>query len=325
MKRTVLAILLGLVLLAARAQDASQAFLALKLPVSAHVGALGGENVSLVEDAPWAGWSNPSLYAGVSDKSLGLSYMSYASGSSWLGAQYVMAFGERHTAAFAAQYMGYGSMDETDEAGNVLGQFSPKDIVFSGAYSYLLSDAWAGGASLKLITSNYGHYKAIALAVDLGINYLDEEKDFSLGLTLRNVGAQLKSFDGHTERVPFNLQVGFTKGMNHLPVRISVTMTDLTRWKQSDYALSDGEKVSFGKRLLNHFVVGLYILPTESIYLSVGYNFRRAYELKAAGSGHGAGITAGAGLNLKKFKFGATYARYHKSTSALMFNAGYSF
>lgn len=324
MKKSVFAILAFAASATVQAQEASSAYNVLRLPTSAHAAALGGENVSAIEDAPWAGWSNPALYSSVSDRSLGLSFMSYLDGGAWMGAQFVKAFGERHTAAFAAQYMTYGSMDETDESGTVIGSFTPKDIVVSGAYSYLLSDAWAGGASLRAVTSSYGGYSAFAVAVDLGINYYDEEADFSASAALRNIGAQLKSFDGRTEHVPFCMQVGVTKGMSHLPVRFSVTMTDLTRWKTSDYYCADGESLKFAKRLLYHFVVGIDVMPTNTFYLSAGYNFRRGGELKSAGSGHMAGLTFGAGLTLKRFRLGASYAKYHVGASSLMFNAGYA-
>ncbi|MBQ2122023.1 MAG: dihydropteroate synthase [Bacteroidaceae bacterium] len=39
----------------------------------------------------------------------------------------------------------------------------------------------------------------------------------------------------------------------------------------------------------------------------------------------GSGFTCGAGLSLKKFKLGASWAKYHRSSSSLMFNVGYSF
>ncbi|EJW98287.1 hypothetical protein, secreted [gut metagenome] len=306
------------------AQKASYSQTVLRLPVSSHIAALGGENVSVMEDTPWAGRTNPALYSSVSDKSLGLNFMTYANGSFWAGAQFTKAFGERHTGAIAAQMMNYGSMDETDAMGNVLGEFSPKDIIVGAGYSYLLSDHWAGGANLNTIYSKYADFSAFALSVDLGINYFDEEQDFSVSAVLRNIGAPIKSFDDRTERLPFNLQVGFTKGMSHAPVRISVTMTDLTRWKSSDYFVAEEEQLNFGKKLLHHFVVGVDILPTDYLYLSAGYNFRRAYELKAAGSAHGAGLTFGGGLLLSKFKIGASYAKYHVSTSSLMFNLGYT-
>ena len=325
MKRILIILVSLLSSLPSWAQEGSFSQTVLRLPTSSHVAALGGENISLTEDTPWAGMSNPALLSGVSNLSLGLNFMTYAGGSTYAGAEFVKAFGERHTGAAFAQMLSYGEMSETDASGHELGSFSPKDIVFGVGYSYLLSDRWAGGANLKGIYSKYADFSAFALAVDLGINYLDEENDLSISATMMNIGAPLKTFDDRTERLPYNLQVGFSKGMAHLPVRFSVTLTDLTRWRTKDYFHPADEKLSFGKKVLNHFVVGLDVEPTDYLYLGVGYNFRRAYELKAAGSSHWAGITAGAGLRLSRFKLGLSYAKYHLSCSSLMCNAGYSF
>ena len=325
MKRILIILVSLLSSLPSWAQEGSFSQTVLRLPTSSHVAALGGENISLTEDTPWAGMSNPALLSGVSNLSLGLNFMTYAGGSTYAGAEFVKAFGERHTGAAFAQMLSYGEMSETDASGHELGSFSPKDIVFGVGYSYLLSDRWAGGANLKGIYSKYADFSAFALAVDLGINYLDEENDLSISATMMNIGAPLKTFDDRTERLPYNLQVGFSKGMAHLPVRFSVTLTDLTRWRTKDYFHPADEKLSFGKKALNHFVVGLDVEPTDYLYLGVGYNFRRAYELKAAGSSHWAGITAGAGLRLSRFKLGLSYAKYHLSCSSLMCNAGYSF
>ncbi|MDD5780788.1 MAG: type IX secretion system protein PorQ [Bacteroidales bacterium] len=325
MKRILIILVSLLSSLPSWAQEGSFSQTVLRLPTSSHVAALGGENISLTENTPWAGMSNPALLSGVSNLSLGLNFMTYAGGSTYAGAEFVKAFGERHTGAAFAQMLSYGEMSETDASGHELGSFSPKDIVFGVGYSYLLSDRWAGGANLKGIYSKYADFSAFALAVDLGINYLDEENDLSISATMMNIGAPLKTFDDRTERLPYNLQVGFSKGMAHLPVRFSVTLTDLTRWRTKDYFHPADEKLSFGKKALNHFVVGLDVEPTDYLYLGVGYNFRRAYELKAAGSSHWAGITAGAGLRLSRFKLGLSYAKYHLSCSSLMCNAGYSF
>ncbi len=325
MKRILIILVSLLSSLPSWAQEGSFSQTVLRLPASSHVAALGGENISLTEDTPWAGMSNPALLSGVSNLSLGLNFMTYAGGSTYAGAEFVKAFGERHTGAAFAQMLSYGEMSETDASGHELGSFSPKDIVFGVGYSYLLSDRWAGGANLKGIYSKYADFTAFALAVDLGINYLDEENDLSISATMMNIGAPLKTFDDRTERLPYNLQVGFSKGMAHLPVRFSVTLTDLTRWRTKDYFHPADEKLSFGKKALNHFVVGLDVEPTDYLYVGVGYNFRRAYELKAAGSSHWAGITAGAGLRLSRFKLGLSYAKYHLSCSSLMCNAGYSF
>mgnify|MGYP002660355748 FL=1 len=328
----IFSLLLAVLPATALAQEYASAFNTLRLPASSHAAALGGQNVTLIEDEPTAGWYNPALYANVSDLSAGLNFMTYAAGSTWMGAHFVKAFGERHTMAVGAQYMNYGKMDETDEAGNTLGQFSAKDIVIGAGYSYLLSDRWTGGANLKMMVSNLADYTALAAAIDVGVNYYDDENDLSVSASLQNIGTQLKAYhDGQRTHLPFTLALGFSKGMAHLPVRFHVTMTDVTRWKSSYYVLPEtkdkdkSDKVGFGKIALNHFVLGLDILPTDYLYLSVGYNFRRAYELKAAGSSHLAGLSAGAGVNVKHFKFGVSYAKYHQASNSIMANVGYAF
>lgn len=328
----IFSLLLAVLPATALAQEYASAFNTLRLPASSHAAALGGQNVTLIEDEPTAGWYNPALYANVSDLSAGLDFMTYAAGSTWMGAHFVKAFGERHTMAIGAQYMNYGKMDETDEAGNTLGQFSAKDIVIGAGYSYLLSDRWTGGANLKMMVSNLADYTALAAAVDVGVNYYDDENDLSVSASLQNIGTQLKAYhDGQRTHLPFTLALGFSKGMAHLPVRFHVTMTDVTRWKSSYYVLPENkdkdksDKVGFGKKALNHFVLGLDILPTDYLYLSVGYNFRRAYELKASGSSHLAGLSAGAGVNVKHFKFGVSYAKYHQASNSIMANVGYAF
>lgn len=328
----IFSLLLAVLPATALAQEYASAFNTLRLPASSHAAALGGQNVTLIEDEPTAGWYNPALYANVSDLSAGLDFMTYAAGSTWMGAHFVKAFGERHTMAVGAQYMNYGKMDETDEAGNTLRQFSAKDIVIGAGYSYLLSDRWTGGANLKMMVSNLADYTALAAAVDVGVNYYDDENDLSVSASLQNIGTQLKAYhDGQRTHLPFTLALGFSKGMAHLPVRFHVTMTDVTRWKSSYYVLPENkdkdksDKVGFGKKALNHFVLGLDILPTDYLYLSVGYNFRRAYELKASGSSHLAGLSAGAGVNVKHFKFGVSYAKYHQASNSIMANVGYAF
>jgi hypothetical protein len=328
----IFSLLLAVLPATALAQEYASAFNTLRLPASSHAAALGGQNVTLIEDEPTAGWYNPALYANVSDLSAGLDFMTYAAGSTWMGAHFVKAFGERHTMAVGAQYMNYGKMDETDEAGNTLGQFSAKDIVIGAGYSYLLSDRWTGGANLKMMVSNLADYTALAAAIDVGVNYYDDENDLSVSASLQNIGTQLKAYhDGQRTHLPFTLALGFSMGMAHLPVRFHVTMTDVTRWKSSYYVLPENkdkdksDKVGFGKKALNHFVLGLDILPTDYLYLSVGYNFRRAYELKASGSSHLAGLSAGAGVNVKHFKFGVSYAKYHQASNSIMANVGYAF
>ena len=115
-----------------------------------------------------------------------------------------------------------------------------------------------------------------------------------------------------------DIQLGFTKRLAHAPLRISVTMPLLNSWKAIE--TEEGEKQKFTTVLLNHFILGLDFTPTDNIYVALGYNIRQGNEMKINGSSHWAGITAGAGLHIKRFKVGASYARYHAVGSSLLFN-----
>jgi len=295
----------------------------LSLPSSSHAVALGGKNISLIEDDASLIFQNPSLLSTVSDNSINFNFMTYMKGSNLASAAFTKVAGERGTWGVTAQYVGYGSMTETMETGEVIGDMSAMDLALSGMYSYSLSDHWAGGVAGKFIYSKYGPYSSIGLAVDMGINYYDEDNDLSLSAVAANVGGQVKAFGDVHERLPFNLQVGLTKGIAHAPLRVSVTMVDLNHWSKDYYYTTDKDP-SFGRILMNHLNLGVDIIPDDRFYVSLGYNFRRASELKAAGSSHAAGLTVGAGMQLKKFKLGVAYAKYHVSAPSLSFTLGYS-
>ena len=308
----------------AQAQESSSVFNFLKIPVSAHVAALGGDNVSLKLDDPTLVFGNPATAAQINDMSFNLNYMTYLSGTKVASAAALKVFSVRHTLGITGRLFDYGSMDETDEDGNIVGSFSAKDMDLSFLYSYTMGERLVGGASLHLIHSKYAEYTSTSIGVDLGLHYYNDEKEFSAGLVMKNIGTQISSFyDDRTEHLPFDLQFGITQRIQHAPFRVSLTLKDLTRWSDHYYFNPEG-KNSIGRKLFNHVVAGVDFLPTSKTYLAVGYNFRRANELKAAGSAHGAGWSFGGGLQAARLKLGISYAKYHVDATSLLFNISYS-
>ena len=324
--RTFRLVILSFVMLlcqSARGQESTSVFNFLNLPTSAHTTALGGRNISLIEDDASLIFQNPALLASVSNNSLNLNFMTYMRGSKTGSASFSRIAGERGTWGVGVQFVGYGNMKETLETGEELGDVRALDMAISGMYSYSLSERWVGAAAGKIIYSKYADYTSCGLAVDLGLNYYDEEHDFSVSAVAANLGGQVKAFGEDHERLPFNLQLGFTKSLGHAPIRFSVTMVDISRWS-SKYYYHVSKKPKGGSILMNHFCVGVDIIPTKQFYVAAGFNFRRAYEMKAAGSSHAAGLSAGAGLNIKKFKLGLAYAKYHVSAPTLSVSLSYS-
>lgn len=308
----------------ALAQESGSVFNFLNLPVSSHSTALGGKNISLVEDDISLAMQNPALLSGVSDKTVGFSFMTYMQGTNTGAAAYSQQVGKYGNWGAQVQFVSYGSTKETLLTGEEVGSFSPLDLCIGGQYSHLLSDRWAGGVTAKFIYSHYGPFTSVALGVDLGLNYYDEESDLSLSLAARNLGGQVKRFGNERDPLPVDLELGFSKSLGHAPVRISVTMVDLTRWTSDDY-FTTGSKLKAGSIFMNHFVLGAEWLITDKFYVGLGYNFRRAYEMSAGGSSHAAGLSFGGGANLKRFKLGIAYAKYHVSAPTLAFTVAYNF
>lgn len=313
MKKAVIVILTLIACQHIVAQESRSAYNFLRLPVSAHAAALGGDNITIIDDDQMLIFSNPALLASVSDKTISLSYMNYMAGTSMAGAAFNRVVKEKASWAASAQYIGYGTMKQTGTDGTQLGEFSAKDIAVAGYFSYMLSERIVGGITAKFVTSYIGNYSSIGMGVDLGLNYYDPDHDWSVSLVGKNLGGQLKAYDDEYDPMPIDIQLGVSKRFAHTPFRVSATLVDLNHWNY---------------KFTNHLVVGIDAALSESIWLGAGYNFRRANEMNiddADGGGtHGAGLSFGAGLNLQRFKLNIAYGKYHVSSTSLMLNVGYT-
>lgn len=313
MKKTSFIIILTIMAIAARAQDSRTGYNFLKLPVSAHAAALGGDNISIIEDDESMIFNNPALLSSVSDKTINLNYMNYMSGANTASAAFNRIIKERASVAASAQFIDYGKMKEVDENNVQTGEFSAKDISIAGYFSYMLTDRIAGGITAKFVTSYIGDYNSIAMGVDLGLNYYDPDKEWSVSLVAKNLGGQMKAYDDQYDRMPIDVQLGASKRFAHMPFRISATLVDLNHL---DY------------KFINHLVAGADIIISPTIWVGIGYNFRRANEMKITEtdgeSSHGAGLSFGAGINLERFKLNLAYGKYHVSSSSILINLAYS-
>ena len=295
------------------AQESKTVYNFLRLPVSAHAAALGGENISIDDDDPTLVFHNPALASNVADRSLNLNYMTYMEGVKVASASFVKAFRERATWALEAQYVDYGTMKHTTVDNEVLGDVSAKDIAVGGTFTYTLSDKIAGGVTAKFVSSSLAGYNSIGVAVDLGVNYLNPDLGLSVSAVARNLGGQLKAYEDDFEKLPFDLQLGVSKRLGESPLRFSVTMTRLHDWDD---------------KFINHFIFGAEAFLSDNIWLGGGINPRRSDDMKISDgeseSSHGAGFSLGGGVQLDRFKLQVAYGKYHVSASSLIINVTYT-
>lgn len=318
MKRVVLYLYIMCSACVLQAQDAESAFQFLQLPMSSHAASLGGDNVSIIEDDVTLAFHNPALLTNTYGRTLSLNYMNYLQKTNIASAAYNMEVGERSVLAFGAHYLNFGTMRNTDAEGNTIGNFSAKDMALMTTYSFDFSGRLSGGVTGKFIYSNYEQVYSLALGVDLGLNYYDPETMFSASIVARNLGGQIKTYDDKQESMPFNLLVGFSKELEHAPLRLSLTLTDLDKWKAEDFHNTSDD--SWKDILIKHLIIGADLYPTSNTYISVGYNFLLRSELKNNAKRSMEGFSIGGGIQTQRMKVGVSYGKYHIAASSLMMN-----
>ena len=157
---------------------------------------------------------------------------------------------DKATLAGGIQYMNYGKMKEVDENNVQTGEFSASEIAVEAVFAYELARNLVGGITGKFITSYIGSYNSIAVGVDLGLNWYDPEREWSVSAVAKNLGGQVKAYDDNFGKMPFDLQIGVSKTFAALPVRVSATLVDLTHY---DY------------RFINHLNLGAEILTFRKL------------------------------------------------------------
>lgn len=308
------------------AQDGSSAYSFLNIPMSSRIYGLGGVNISLIDDDITTIDQNPALLGSEMSGMLSLSYMKYVAGSNFAGIRYAHSAGERAAWSAAVQYFGYGSMTETDQAGNILGNFSPKDAVFMGAYSHDITDRLRGGVNLKMAYSAYAEYSAMAVGVDLGVNYYDPERDLSLSAVVSNLGGQIKKFNERYDRMPIDVRLGWSQSFGTLPLRFSVTAWNLTKWRLPYYQYSDGKtsstegvvKDKFMSNLMRHLVFGVDLISSPNWYIGLGYNYKVRTDMLADQRTMLSGFSIGGGISVKAFKVSLAFAQRTSGASTFM-------
>ena len=293
----------------------SSVFHFLNLPASARLNALGGENVSISDDDISMAFMNPALLTAHTDKVLQLNYAYYLAGTMFGSAMYGHNYKENYFAA-GIHYLDYGQMAYADEFGNLLGTtFTAKDICVNLMYARQLGPQFRVGATLKPIFSVYEQYNSFALGADIGGHFQSEDSTFQMGLALRNIGWQLKSFyeedyGQHTEMLPLNLELGLNYRLAHAPLRFSLTIHNMQHWNIAPA----GEEVKWFDMLFRHTIWAVDIVPrSEKFYLTVSYNHRRQAEMNITNVRSMAGLGLGLGLKIYKFRLGFAMSQYTKS------------
>ena len=303
----------------------------LNLSTSARQIALGGDVLTLLDDVNQPIW-NPSVINKDLDNKLSLNYTSYLAGINIGSLSYAKTISRRFgTIHSSIKYLDYGTLIGADEQGNETGNFNANDIALSIGYAVNLP--WTNlylGSNIRIINSNIANFSSTGISTDLALLYNNPYQPFTVTLVARNIGTQVQTFNGKQERLPFRLALGGSFQLEHVPLKWYVTLDNLQQWNLSVPNPSDQttdlegnitqEKIGFIGNTLRHFVIGAELFPKSAINIRLGYNFRRAAELKLQNARTFSGISFGFGLKMNKFKLNYAYSKFHSAANASTFS-----
>lgn len=303
----------------------------LNLVQSPRQAALGGKTVTVVDYDVNQAFYNPATINEKMSNRLSANYGSYYGEVSYGTAAYAYTY-DRHLQTFHAgiSYINYGTFEGRDELGNLTSDFTGSEAALSFGYAYNIpwTDMFVG-ANAKLISSTLESYNSWGAAVDLGFLYVDYDNDINYGLTVRNLGFQIKPYENTNEKLPLAIDAGISQLMENVPIRWHLTLENLQQWNiafsnpnRAEGSLDGGskeEKVSFFNNALRHVIVGAELFPEKGFNVRLGYNFRRGEELRIVDKRNFSGISVGFGIRFGKIKFDYSYSRYTIAANTSLF------
>jgi len=307
-----------------------QIFNFLNVSTSARQAALGGEVLTLYDDINQPLW-NPSTINKEIDNHVSVSYVDFLADISYGSLSFAHLINRRFGTLHAGvTYVNYGKFIGADENGVETGTFKAKDLSFSLGYAYKIPNSNIhAGANLKFISSSIENFTSSGAALDIGFTYFNDIKPYIFTAVIRNIGYQITTFDELRESLPLEIAVGASYKLENVPLQWHITINNLQQWNVSTQNPSDSQttiggdtsndKISFIGNAFRHVVIGAEFFPDKGFNLRLGYNFRRARELRLTESRTFSGFTAGFGLKMGKLKLNYAFTKFHPASNTNTF------
>lgn len=277
----------------AQAQIETSGFPVAQLDESARVASLGGRSPALETENTGALFSNPALLTAEMNQKLSFSYLNHIGSlnAGWIS--YARSLDSLTTVAIGLRYLSFGAIDRADEQGVTNGTFSPSDVGLTIGASRVGPRKLRYGVNVHLLLSSIDGTHASSISMDAGAFYPLWEAT-TVGLTIHHAGFVLSSLGKRSDEIPFDIRLGFTHKMAHMPLMISVTAYRLNKMDGGP----DGTP-GLGNALY-HVLLGSEFQFSRSFQIRFGYNYRRHDELKMKSRLDMAGFSTGVGIRISR-------------------------
>ena len=287
----------------------------LQLPPSARISGLGGLNISTYDDDLSMAWQNPALLHATMDGDISVNHAFMPGGVTHGAAMYGKQLSKWDcTMSAGIMYRTYGTFQLTEANGDVVGNFSGSEYAGHVGIGYGTGKL-RYGANVQLLYSQLESYSSFGISADLGAAWVDTTRLLAVGLVMRNIGTQFKPYiSDHYEELPFGIDLGVSKRLRHLPLRLSFTLHDLQTFDiryDDPNAVQDvnifstdtviTEKNYTVDKIAQHLNVGGEFYFGKNLMVRIGYDHMTRREMSIETARGLTGFSMGVGMRIKKF------------------------
>lgn len=289
----------------------NSAFDFLRLEMNARAAALGNTFLTIRND-PAIIFTNPGGLSTLAKPAGSIGFLKYLLDVNAGYASYVQQLEGIGWVGGGITYLNYGTFDGRDIYANPTVAFGAGDLAVSIGYGNVYENIHYGGA-IKFIYSSIASYNATALGIDAGMNYYIPSEEIAIGVSILNAGGELSKYGNISESLPFEILIGISKKLEHLPLLLNVNFHKLNEQQEN-----------FGDRLAQFSIGGEFTL-SEVLQARLGYNNERRKELKIGTSAGLAGFSAGLGITVSDYKVDYAFSSFGKIGSLHRFSIGTTF
>lgn len=187
-------------------------------------------------------------------------------------------------------YLSQGEMEGRDDTGKLTNSFGASDMAVTLSYARVVNSVLRLGLNTKLIQQRISDESATGIAFDMGVLYKTGLKNTSIGLSVQNIGPQMRFIDEGYD-LPLTVAVG--AGYNILG-----TLTLALDIKRSVY----DNKTDIS--------IGTEYLPTGVLSLRLGYIRPQTRELAGSNDSIFAYLSGGVGLTISNLTTNYAFVPY---------------
>jgi hypothetical protein len=286
----------------------------LNLPTSPRIIALGGYPISGYDDDVNNGVNNPSVINEQMLNNIALNYTNYYTDIFYGDVSYCFSV-FNYNFLSSIKFIDYGTFVETNEYGQQIGSFSASEYVISLGSHKKINSLFNIGVNSKFVYSVLYDLKSFGLLLDFAGSYKHPNNRLVTSIIVKNIGFQFAPYLTDRESLPFEISIGFSNKLEHVPLRWHFTFQHIETpdlniaYDSNTYLAQD----NLFNSIVKHFVFGAEFFIHRNLTVLLGYNNRRRSEMIIEDRKALVGFSGGICFQINRFKFNFSRASNHFS------------